>query len=307
MNLKIGIVGLGIMGRGMAANFLKNGFPVYVWNRTPKVAEQLVAQGAILLAIPKDVASRADVIFEVTANDESSRAVWTSPDGILAGANPMKILISSATLSVRWIDELIALCAQKKFKFCDIPLTGGRVGAETGALTMLCGGDPTVIKGLQPVFDAIAKKVFYFGQAGRGMRYKLILNFMQALHIVGFGAAMKMAKAHDMDLEKVAEALVDRPGGVITQIARNRYFKDTDPITFSIEWIVKDLTYAKQYAGDLDIPLLDDVLEIYRTALSHGKGQKDWASVNRLEEKYLLQSLHESEGRDCRTSKRRPQ
>ncbi|MDP1722504.1 MAG: NAD(P)-dependent oxidoreductase [Candidatus Gottesmanbacteria bacterium] len=282
MSLKIGVVGLGIMGRGMAINFLKHGFPVYVWNRTPSVADELVAQGATLMASPKEVASSADVIFEVTANDESSRAVWKSPDGILAGAEAKKILIASATLSVQWIDELIALCAQQGFQFCDIPLTGGRIGAETGTLTLLCGGDPTVIKGLQPVFDAIAKKVFYFGQAGRGMRYKLILNFMQALHIVGFGAAMKMAKAHHMDLEKVSEALVERPGGVITKIARDRYFNDADPISFSIEWIVKDLTYVKQYAAELDVPFLDDVLKIYSDALSHGSGHKDWASVNRL-------------------------
>ncbi len=284
MNFKIGIVGLGIMGRGMAANFLKNGFPVYVWNRTEKTADELVTQGAIFMANPKDVVSHADVVFEVTANDESSRSVWSLPDGILAGADSSKILIVSATLSIQWIDELITLCLKKGLKFCDIPLTGGRIGALTGSLTLLCGGEPKIIKKLQPVFDAIAKKVYYFGPIGRGMRYKLILNFLQALHIVGFGVAMKMAKAHHMDLEKVAEALVDRPGGVITKIARDRYFNDSEPITFSIEWIVKDLTYAKQYAAELDTPLLDEVLKIYNNALSHGNGHKDWASVNRLEE-----------------------
>lgn len=284
MKLKIGIIGLGIMGRGMAANFLKKGYQVYVWNRTVKTAESLVAKGAILMANPKEVASSADVIFEVTANDESSRAVWTSPDGILAGADPKKIVIASATLSVRWIDELITLCTQRGFQFCDVPLTGGRIGAESGSLTLLCGGDPLIIKDLQPVFDAIARKVIYFGLAGKGMRYKLILNFMQALHIAGFGAAMKMAKVHRMDLEKVADALVERPGGVITQVARDRYFDDDEPITFSIEWIVKDLMYAKQYAGELDLPLLDDVLEIYTKELSRGNGHKDWASVNRMEE-----------------------
>mgnify|MGYP001596015314 CR=1 FL=1 len=284
LNTKIGIIGLGIMGGGMADNFLKKGFRVSVWNRTAKVAEPFVAKGAKLMANPKDVALSADVIFEVTANDESSRAVWMSPDGILAGADKKKILIASATLSVSWIDELIALSTQKGFQFCDIPLTGGRIGAQSGTLTLLGGGDPLIFRELQPVFDAIAKKVIHFGSAGKGTRYKLILNFMQALHIVGFGAAMKMAKAHNMDLEKVADALVERPGGVITKIARDRYFKDDDPVTFSIEWIVKDLTYAKQYAGDLDTPLLDDVLDVYTKALSRGNGYKDWAGVNRLEE-----------------------
>jgi 3-hydroxyisobutyrate dehydrogenase-like beta-hydroxyacid dehydrogenase len=279
----IGIVGLGIMGSGMAANFLKKGFTVYVWNRSAKAVSAQVAHGAVSCASPREVAEHADIIFEVTANDESSRAVWAGEEGILAGAGADKVIIASATLSVRWIDELASICRDKGVTFCDIPMTGGRVGAESGALTLLCGGDPTVIKSLQPVFDAIAKKVFYFGHAGKGMRYKLILNYMQALHIVGFGTAMKMAKAHNMDLETVAAALAERPGGVITEIAKNRYFKDTDPVTFSIEWIVKDLTYAKEYAGDLAVPLLDDVLEVYKKSLASGHGEDDWASVNREE------------------------
>ncbi|MEK7543994.1 MAG: NAD(P)-binding domain-containing protein, partial [Patescibacteria group bacterium] len=147
LNTKIGIIGLGIMGGGMADNFLKKGFRVSVWNRTAKVAEPFVAKGAKLMANPKDVALSADVIFEVTANDESSRAVWMSPDGILAGADKKKILIASATLSVSWIDELIALSTQKGFQFCDIPLTGGRIGAQSGTLTLLGGGDPLRIQG----------------------------------------------------------------------------------------------------------------------------------------------------------------
>ena len=277
----IGIVGLGIMGSGMAANFLKKGFVVYVWNRSRKAVDSQVTNGAVRCTTPREVAEKADVIFEITANDESSLAVWTGEEGILAGAGSDKVLIASATLSVRWIDELANICRDKGVTFCDIPVTGGRVGAETGTLTMLCGGDKTVIASLQPVFDAISKKVFYFGEAGRGMRYKLILNFMQALHIVGFGTAMRMAAEHNMDLETVASALVERPGGVVTEIAKKRYFKDTDPITFSIEWIVKDLTYAKQYAGDLDVPLLDDVLDIYKKSLAAGFGDNDWASVNR--------------------------
>ncbi len=279
----IGIVGLGIMGSGMAANFLKKGFVVYVWNRSEKATKPLVVKGAVVCATPREVSEKAEVIFEVTANDESSLAVWTGEEGILAGAGSDKVLIASATLSVRWIDELSSICRDKGVTFCDIPVTGGRVGAETGTLTLLCGGEATIIKSLQPVFDAIAKKVFYFGAAGKGMRYKLILNFMQALHIVGFGTAMKMAKAHHMDLETVAQALAERPGGVVTEIAKHRYFKDTDPITFSIEWIVKDLTYAKQYAGDLDVPLLDDVLDVYKKSLAAGHGDVDWASVNREE------------------------
>lgn len=202
--------------------------------------------------------------------------------GILKGADKTKVLIASATLSVVWIDGLVQRCKDNGFTFLDIPLTGGRVGAETGSLTLLCGGDEKVIERLRPILTAIAKKIYYFGPAGCGMRYKLILNFLQALHIIGFGQAMKIAKDQGMDLQKVSEALVDRPGGVITAIAQKTYFVEPNPVTFSIEWISKDLTYAKALAGALPVSLLNDVLVEYKKAIKQGLSKKDWASINTL-------------------------
>jgi len=132
------------------------------------------------------------------------------------------------------------------------------------------------------VLKAVAKNIYYFGPSGHGMRYKLILNFLQGVHIIGFGQAMKIAKDNNMNLEKVSMALADRPGGVITEIARRTYFNDPKPITFSIEWITKDLSYAKELAGKLDVSLLDDVLSEYKKAAKKGFSDKDWASINKL-------------------------
>jgi len=285
MDKKVGVVGLGIMGHGMAANFLKKGFALSVWNRTPSDASDLVESGAVLGRTPREVVERSDVVFEVTANDESSRLVWTGAAGMLSGADASKVLIASGTFSVSWIDELAALCASRNARFMDIPLTGGRIGAETGALTFLCGGDEGAVKELEPVFSAVAATVKYMGVAGQGSRYKLILNFMQALHIVGFAQAMKLAKANGMDLSKVAEALGERPGGVITNVAKRAYFTKPDPITFAISWMVKDLTYAKQFAGELDLTLLDDVLAVYTKAKDKGFGSEDWARISHLLDK----------------------
>lgn len=279
---KIGIVGLGIMGSGMATNFLQKGHQVFMWNRTVSKTNSLIDQGALLYQTPAELARAADLIFEVTANDESSRQVWSGKEGILAGADASKTLIASATLSVAWVDELAALCKAKGLEFMDIALTGGRVGAETGNLTLLVGGQGSSLEKISATLQAIAGKVLHFGPVGHGMRYKLILNFLQALHAVGFGQAMQIAKAQQMDLKKVAEALADRPGGVITDIAQKAYFTKPDPTTFSIEWITKDLNYAKQFAQGLDVNLLNQVLEQYQQALTAGFGSEDWASINTI-------------------------
>lgn len=280
----IGIVGTGIMGHGVAVNFLKKGWTVYMWNRSTDSMSDLITIGGITCTSPREVSSKADITFEFTANDDSSRAVWLGENGIFSGADQSKILIASATLSIPWIDELIQYALKKSFTFLDIPITGGRQGAESGTLTMLAGGSESVVSGLSDVFSAIARKTYYFGNSGSGMRYKLILNFLQALHIAGFGEAMRLAKEHDLDLRKVAEALSDRPGGVLTTIAKERYFSDPDPVTFTITNMVKDLTYAKGFAGALDTPLLDDVLTLYSKAVSQGHGNKDWTIVNTLED-----------------------
>lgn len=282
--MKIGIVGLGIMGRGMADNFLKNGHKLYVWNRTASVTERFAKQGAVVCSSPAEVTQRAQLVFEVTANDESSRQVWAGKDGILSAATSKNLLVASSTLSIGWFDELAQKCAALGLRIFDVPLTGGRVGAETGSLTLLMGGDKKLLEKLKPTFDAIAAKQFYFGPVGHGMRYKLILNYLQASHVIAFGQAMKIAKSSGMDLERVAQALVDRPGGVITQIASTAYFADPVPVTFSIEWITKDLSYAKKFARSMgsDASVLELVLKEYKKVLKAGHSGEDWASVNKL-------------------------
>jgi 3-hydroxyisobutyrate dehydrogenase-like beta-hydroxyacid dehydrogenase len=228
------------------------------------------------------VAQKADIVFEITANDKSSQAVWKGRNGILAGATSDKVLIASATLSIDWVDELIRLCKKDGFTFFDMALTGGRIGAESGALTLLCGGDEKKLEKIKPTLSAIATKVLYFGSEGKGMRYKLILNFIQATHIVAFGQAMKIAKAYEMDTKKVGDALAERPGGVITSLAWRDYQSEPNPINFSIEWITKDLTYAKKMVKDIDVKLLKEVLSEYQKAIKKGFAKKDWASVNTI-------------------------
>lgn len=279
---KIGVVGLGIMGRGIAMNFLKKGYQVYAWNRSVSVVNSLQHAKLISCESPKQVACEADIIFEVTANDESSRAVWLGDQGILHGAKG-KIAITSATLSVNWIERLAKRCHEQSVIFLDMPMTGGRVAAESGKLIFLCGGDEQVLKFLKPTLSAIAAKFFYFGKAGQGMRYKLILNFVQSVHVLVFGQAMQLAKSGGMDLKKVAEALVDRPGGVGTTIAATAYFQDPTPLTFSIDWITKDLRYAKEMSKNLKLDLLKVVYKEYLQAVQEGCGNQDWASINTLE------------------------
>jgi 3-hydroxyisobutyrate dehydrogenase-like beta-hydroxyacid dehydrogenase len=281
MMANVAVIGLGVMGQGMATNLLADGHRVTVWNRTPERAAALLDAGAEPARTPALAVSAADVVFEVTADDASSRAVWQGGDGILTGARPGTVLITSATLSVGRIAELASACAQHQLPFYDMPVTGGAAGARTGALTMLVGGDPDGLPALAPVLDSVAREVRHFGPVGAGTRFKLVLNALQAMHMAGFGEAMRLAAAAGLDPEQVGEALVDRPGGVITAMARDNLRTPPEQVNFSAAWARKDLGYAAKMADGLDRPMLDGVLRIFDAAIAGGAGELDWSTVNR--------------------------
>ncbi len=281
---KIAVIGLGIMGRGIADNYLKNGYEVYVWNRTPEKASSLVAKGAKLCRSPKEAANQADIIFEVTANDESSREVWMGKNGILENdfSNSLKMGISCATISIEWVDELADNCEQANLEFFDMPMTGGRMGAEAGELILLVGGDKQKFEQLKEDLKAIAKELKYFGTAGAGMRYKLLLNMLQGIHIAGLGEVLRLSKVMGLDEKLVGDALAERPGGTTTNLAWRDYQTEPDPINFSVQWINKDLNYAKQTADGVSHPLLDEVIRQYKNAIDQGFKDSDWTKINKL-------------------------
>lgn len=277
----VAVLGLGIMGHAMARNFLAGGHRVTVWNRSSGRADDLVAEGALTATTPGEAAAGAELVFEVTADDASSRSVWLDPGtGILAGARPGAVLVSSATLSPGWVAELGEACAAAGHTFFDMPLTGGRVGAEAGELVMLVGGDRDRLAELEPTLASIAKGVKHFGPVGAGTRFKLILNALQAVHLAGYGEAMRLAAATGLDTGAVGAALVERPGGIVTQMAHDAYPERPERVSFPLRWAFKDLSYAVGMAGDVPHPLLAATRELFERTVAAGHGPDDWTAVN---------------------------
>ncbi len=278
----IAVVGTGIMGNGIASNYLKNKYTVFVWNRNKNKLKPLLEKGAIEVESPKEAAEKADMVFEVTANDESSRQVWLGEKGIISGASKKSILIASATLSVEWIDELAEISNKKNISFFDIPMTGGRAGAEAGKLIFLAGGNEKKLNLVKRDLSPVSEKVLYFGKEGSGARFKLLLNSLQAIHLQGLGEILGVASEMGMNLKKVGDSLSDRPGGTTTTLAWRDYQKEPNPINFSVEWITKDLIYTKKAIKKTKTPLLDKTLIKYQLAMKKKMGQKDWTSVNKI-------------------------
>jgi 3-hydroxyisobutyrate dehydrogenase len=278
---KIAVIGIGIMGHGIADNFIKNGYETAVWNRTENKCDSLAKNGALVTKSIKDAVEFGDIIFEVSANDESSRAIWFDNQGILNSATNNKILVTCATLSASFVEELNVATDKTNTTFFDMPLTGGSTGAKSGQLTLLVGGNKEKLDLIKPVLVAIAKDVKYFGEVGAGTKYKLILNSVQASHMVAFGEAMRLAKTAGLDVDLVGKALVDRPGGISTKIAYEGYMQEPKEVSFSVEWMAKDLGYASQLSKDIEVPIFDIALEEYEKTMANGDGKSDFSMVNK--------------------------
>lgn len=278
---KIAIVGTGVIGVGMASNFIKKGYQVYIYNRTPEKLNSILLRGCYVVSSPKEATEMADIIFETTANDESSRTVWLGDNGIISGANKEKILITSATLSDSWVQELSSMCEEKKLNFLDIPVTGGRSGAESGNLALLVGGGEAKLEEIRSDLSVVGSHIYYFGKAGNGTKFKLILNMVQATHIAIFSDAMKIAKRIGLDDKSVGEALSDRMGGT-TSMAWRDYEKNINPVNFSVELMSKDLHYAKLLVGNNEIPILEDILKIFDKLIKDGYGKEDWTIITKI-------------------------
>jgi 3-hydroxyisobutyrate dehydrogenase-like beta-hydroxyacid dehydrogenase len=279
--MSIAVIGTGIIGAGIASNLLRRGHEVTVWNRTPANAEGLVAAGAAAADTPAEAVASADVVFEATADDVSSRSVWLGDDGILAGSRADAVLVTSATLSPLWVAELAAACTAAGRRFLDMPVTGGRAGAESGNLIMLAGGEQADLDAIRDVLDAIAAQVRRFGPVGSGTRYKLVLNMLQAIHLVGFGQALALARAAGLDPDDVGPALVERLGGPVTQMAWAADQQLPEEANFALALALKDLRYAEAMAGDLDLSLLTAAERRLAEAADAGLGARDWTVVNR--------------------------
>src|ERR1700759_3189823 len=179
---RVAILGLGIMGGGMAANWLSKDFEVSVWNRTRAKAEPLAAKGAKIAATPREAATGADFIFAMVADDDASRSVWLGGGGALAGAKSGAIGVESSTLTPGWIHDLAGQAQAKGVGFLDAPVGGSRPAAANGELRFFVGGDHKTYEAARPALGAVGNKMDLLGPVGAGATWKLSNNQSAAGH-----------------------------------------------------------------------------------------------------------------------------
>lgn len=284
---RIGIIGAGIMAAGIAQNFLKHGYKVTVWNRSQERLQPLLEAGASQAESPRAATEQADIVIECVSDDAASKDVWLSEDGILSGATTDKVLIASSSLSLGWTDELAAMCQQKGLQFLDMPLTGSRAGAENGTLRLLVGGEATALESIRKDLEVISEKIYHFGKAGAGMRFKLALNSLIGIHMNAAAQARELAHRAGIDPGRFAHALIDGamgPASPSTKLVFDSANWEPDHVNFAVQWLEKDLRYARDMAEKYGyrFDLLDATQTDYAKALDAGHGESDVTSIAKI-------------------------
>ena len=279
----VALLGLGIMGAGMAHNLLEARFPLTVYTRTRAKAEPFAALGAQAAPTPRAAAEGADVVLSMVGDDGASRDTWLGDDGALTGVRPGAVLVECSTLSREWVRELAGLAAARGVPLLDAPVTGSKKAAEEGTLGLFVGGDAAALALARPVLDAVSRRITHLGPSGAGATMALVNSLMGAAQTVALAEGLALAERAGLNMAQVVPLIINgAPGSPIVKgKAARMVARDYADTHFALRWMHKDATYALRAADEVGVPAptLAAACEVFRLARNLGLDEADFAAV----------------------------
>ncbi len=284
---RIGFIGLGIMGQGMARNLLKAGFPLTVWNRTPARTRALEAEGAGVAPTPADLARQSDIIITCVSDTADVKSVILGDNGVSTGARPESLVIDMSTISPHATRDIAAALYETSVFMLDAPISGGSEGAERGTLSIMVGGEAEYVARAMPCFEAMGKSITHVGALGAGQAVKLVNQILVVTTMLGVSEALLFAEASGLDLEKTLAAVTQGAAGswMLSNRGPQVIERDWRP-GFTIDLQQKDLRLVLEAADQMGVPVLgtSTIYQLYRTLQERGLGEEgNHALVKALE------------------------
>jgi 2-hydroxy-3-oxopropionate reductase len=284
---KVGFIGLGIMGRGMAHNLLKAGFDLTVWNRTASKMDEFVSAGAKVAKSPADLASQCDIIMICVSDTPDMEAVILGERGVLEGAQEGALVIDHSTISPHATRQIAAKLNEKGVHMLDAPISGGSEGAAKGTLSIMIGGEAEQVERAMPYLKAFGKAITHVGPQGAGQMVKLVNQILVVVTGLAVSEGLLFAQAAGLDLKKTLEAVEGGAAGswMLSNRGPQVIERDWRP-GFTIDLQQKDLRLVLEAADQLGVPLMVTslVFHMYRTLQTQGLGgEGNHALVKALE------------------------
>jgi 3-hydroxyisobutyrate dehydrogenase len=291
----IGFIGLGIMGKPMAHNLLKAGYPLTVWNRSQPSIDELAHDGASSGSSPEDVARQSDVILTMVTDSPDVEKVALGPRGIIEGARPGLVHIDMSTISPAVTRRIAARLAEKGIEMLDAPVSGGDTGAQAGTLSIMVGGKNEVFERCRPIFEVLGRTIVYCGPSGAGQTVKLCNQIVVALNNLAMCEALLFATKAGVDTRRMLEAVGAGAASswALLNLAPRILARDFRP-GFKVAHQQKDLRLALETAEQQAIPLPGTSLvhQLFAAVEAEGLGAEGTQALVKALEKLAGAEVH---------------
>ncbi|NWF37347.1 NAD(P)-dependent oxidoreductase [Mariprofundus sp. KV] len=285
MQQRIGFIGLGIMGQAMAANILKAGYGLTVYNRSSHKAEALAAAGATLAHSPKELTERCEIIILMLTGPEAVDAILQGENGVLASECSGKTVINMSTVPPAYSRQLNQQLESYGITAIDAPVSGSKIPAEQGTLVILAGGDEAAIKQLEPLLLSMGSGVIYCGEAGTGSSMKLAINLLLGTMMAGLAEATHLAEASGLATETFLKVVgAGALACPLFKIKEQMLITDTYPPQFPFRHMAKDMQYVLQEASQnaVSLPVANRLAGLFDPHAPDALLDQDFAAVKTL-------------------------
>lgn len=272
---KIGFIGVGIMGKSMVRNLMKNGFEVSIFARNKEKVLDVISEGANFYPTIKECVSVCDAVITIVGFPKDVEEVYFGENGIIENVKEGTYVIDMTTSSPKLAVEIFEKAKEKGVKALDAPVTGGDIGAKKGTLTILVGGEEEDYKACLPIFQAMGTNIHYEGKAGLGQHTKLANQIMIAGAISGVCEAMAYAKDKGLDVKKMIDSVsTGAAGSKQLELVSPKILEEDFAPGFFIKHFIKDMKLAKEeaLADNVNLDILSKVLENYEDLEREGFG-----------------------------------
>jgi 2-hydroxy-3-oxopropionate reductase len=288
LTLKIGFIGLGIMGKPMAKNLLKAGYPLVVYDVNPAPVKELAAAGVEAASSAKEVAQKTDVVITMLPNSPHVKAAVIGPNGVLEGAKPGMIIVDMSSIAPLAAKEVAAKAAEKGVEMLDAPVSGGEPKAIDGTLSIMVGGKKEIFEKCQDFLSKMGTSVVLCGNIGAGNTTKLANQIIVALNIAAMSEALVLGAKAGVNPETIFMAIRGGlAGSAVLEAKAPMVLSGNFKPGFRIELHIKDLANAIDTAHELGVPLplTSQVMEIMQALKVDGKAGNDHSSIVQFYEK----------------------
>jgi len=280
--MKIGFIGLGIMGSRMAANLQKHGYPIVVFNRTRTKAQPLLDKGACFAESPAKVAEQVDVLFTMLAHPDAVEQAALGRNGFLDHLRPKALWVDCSSVNPSFSKKMAAEAARREVHFVDAPVTGSAPVAAAATLVFWVGGDAADVEVIRPLLLCMGNKIVYAGGHGAGTSMKMVINLLLGTGMAAFAEGMALGEGLGLSRKMLFDSLLGMPAvAPFLAAKRDKIDKGNYEAEFPLRWMQKDMHLASvsAYESGVAMPLTNAAKELYLLAMREGHAGQDFSAI----------------------------